>query len=146
MTTNPDLPLVYSCSGYSSAAQMANYLALRLDRIGAAEMSCIAGVGGAVPHLVRIARSGRPIVAIDGCQLVCTASCLGRQGLQPVLHRVLSDHGVRKRYHTEFDEREAQRLLSELLPAVEHARRGARELPALPGGAGADGGAPGGHR
>ena len=26
------LPLVYSCSGCSSAAQMANHLALRLDR------------------------------------------------------------------------------------------------------------------
>ncbi|WP_258292173.1 putative zinc-binding protein, partial [Escherichia marmotae] len=30
-------PLVYSCSGCSSAAQMANHLALRLDRAGQAE-------------------------------------------------------------------------------------------------------------
>ena len=28
------LPLVYSCSGCSSAAQLANHLALRLDRAG----------------------------------------------------------------------------------------------------------------
>lgn len=35
------LPLVYSCSGCSSAAQMANYLAIQLDRQGDAE--------GAVP-------------------------------------------------------------------------------------------------
>jgi uncharacterized metal-binding protein len=39
-------PLVYSCPGCSSAAQMANYIALELDRRGVAEMSCIAGVGG----------------------------------------------------------------------------------------------------
>mgnify|MGYP000305313313 CR=1 FL=1 len=58
-----NLPLVYSCSGCSSAAQMANHVALRLDREGEAEMSCIAGVGGNVPHLVNIARSGRPILA-----------------------------------------------------------------------------------
>jgi len=33
MTTEYDeLPLVYSCSGCSSAAQMANDLAVRLDR------------------------------------------------------------------------------------------------------------------
>ena len=51
------LPLVYSCSGCSSAAQMANHLALRLDRAGVAEMSCIAGVGGGVAGLVRTARS-----------------------------------------------------------------------------------------
>ena len=45
-------PLVYSCSGCSSAAQMANYLALQLDRQGEAEMSCIAGVGGNVKNFL----------------------------------------------------------------------------------------------
>src|SRR5690606_2179578 len=60
-------PLVYSCSGCSSAAQMANQLALWLDREGAAEMSCIAGVGGGVTGLVRTAQAGRPILALDGC-------------------------------------------------------------------------------
>lgn len=45
MTSNNNnkLPLVYSCSGCSSAAQMANALAVRLDREKVAEMSCIAG-------------------------------------------------------------------------------------------------------
>lgn len=42
-------PLVYSCSGCSSAAQLANHVALQLDRRGVAEMSCIAGVGGDGP-------------------------------------------------------------------------------------------------
>lgn len=41
-----DKPLVYSCSGCSSAAQMSNYLAVQLDRMGIAETPCIAGVGG----------------------------------------------------------------------------------------------------
>ena len=54
-----DLPLVYSCSGCSAAAQTANTLAVRLDRRHLAEMSCIAGVGGDVEALVRVARSGR---------------------------------------------------------------------------------------
>ena len=53
------LPLVYSCSGASTAAQMANHIAVRLDRLKVAEMSCIAGVGGDVKPLVRIAQSGR---------------------------------------------------------------------------------------
>ncbi|MCC6353379.1 MAG: hypothetical protein IT577_05805, partial [Verrucomicrobiae bacterium] len=46
------VPLVYSCSGASSAAQMANHLAIRLDRMGVAEMSCAAGLGGDVGPLV----------------------------------------------------------------------------------------------
>ena len=61
--------LVYSCSGSSNVAQLANYIAVRLDRLGLAEMSCIAGVGGDVRALVRKATSGQPVVIIDGCPL-----------------------------------------------------------------------------
>ena len=53
-------PIVYSCSGCSSAAQLANHVALRLDRCGAAEMSCIAGVGGDVPHLMKLRAQAAP--------------------------------------------------------------------------------------
>lgn len=116
------LPLVYSCSGCSSAAQLANHLALRLDREGVAQMSCIAGVGGNVPGLVRLARQaaerGRPILAIDGCALACTKGCLGQRGLAPSEHVVLADSGVRKRYRTDFDPDEANRLYVGLVGRV----------------------------
>ena len=118
MAAKVRIPLVYSCSGCSSAAQMANYLALRLDRLGIAEMSCIAGVGGDVPHLTKIAQSGRPIVALDGCPLECVKNCLARHALKPELHVLLSAHGVRKRYHADFDDQRAQQLLEDLAPKV----------------------------
>lgn len=107
---NPKPPLVYSCSGCSSAAQMANHLALRLDRDGLAEMSCIAGVGGGVAALVRTAQGGRPILALDGCVLACTAACLQREGVRPTRHLLLSEHGVKKRRHADFDAGEAERI------------------------------------
>ncbi|MFZ5510645.1 MAG: putative zinc-binding protein [Pseudomonadota bacterium] len=106
------LPLVYSCSGCSSAAQMTNFVALQLDREGVAEMSCIAGVGGNVPHLVNIARSGRPIIALDGCPLECARSCLRQRGVEPDMHLVLSNFGVKKKYHAEFDVQQAHQLLA----------------------------------
>ena len=112
-------PLVYSCSGCSSAAQMANHLALKLDRDGAAEMSCIAGVGGGVAGLVRTARSGRRILALDGCVLKCVSACLANAGVVADTHLVLSDYGVRKRMHADFDPAQAQRIYNaELLPAA----------------------------
>lgn len=55
------LPLVYFCSGFSSATQTENYIALKLDREEEAKMSCIYGIGGNAQHLVNIARSGPPI-------------------------------------------------------------------------------------
>jgi uncharacterized metal-binding protein len=115
---NP-LPLVYSCSGCSDAAQLANHLAVRLDRAGVAEMSCIAGVGGGVPNLVRKAReaaaTGRPIIALDGCVLACCRACLGQQKIEPSRHVRLHEMGVRKRYHTAFDAEQADRLFADLV-------------------------------
>ena len=114
------LPLVYSCSGCSSAAQTAHYIALKLDREGEAEMSCISGVGGNVPHLVNIARSGRPILALDGCPLACTLHCLSERGVAADYHLQLHEYGVKKRYHTDFDQEQADRVASEV---AQQARR-----------------------
>ncbi|MFI4939121.1 MAG: putative zinc-binding protein [Burkholderiales bacterium] len=111
---NDSLPLVYSCSGCSSAAQMANHLALKLDRHGIAEMSCIAGVGGNVPHLVRIARSGRPILALDGCALQCVKNSLAQRGVEPTRHVLLQQYGIKKRYRTDFNLAEADGLFERI--------------------------------
>lgn len=93
------LPLVYACSGCSSSAQLANQLALRLDHQGLAEMSCIAGVASDVKPLVRTARSGRPILALDGCALHCVRHALARQEVRPQVHVDFSRHAVAKDLH-----------------------------------------------
>jgi len=112
-------PLVYLCSGCSSAAQMANWLAIRLDRDGVAEMSCIAGVGGGVTGLVRTAQSGRPVLALDGCVLACVSACLAGAGVSADTHLVLSEHGVKKRRHADFDPAQANEIYArEVLPAA----------------------------
>jgi uncharacterized metal-binding protein len=119
------LPLVYSCSGCSNAAQLANHVAVRLDREQVAEMSCIAGVGGDVESLVRTATSGRPIIALDGCPLQCAKNCLKRHGVEPTLHYTLSEFGVRKRYHADFDMDDAQRVIAQVREDLLSGRAGA---------------------
>lgn len=114
MSQEKKLPLVYSCSGASSAAQMANHIAVKLDRLQVAEMSCIAGVGGDVKPLVRTAKSGRPIIALDGCPLHCAAHILKRHGITADQHYDLSKMGVKKQYHEDFDPQEAARMLERI--------------------------------
>ncbi len=110
-------PLVYACSGCSSAAQMANQMALWLDREGVAEMSCIAGVGGGVSGLVHTAQSGRAILALDGCVLACVSACLSRAQVSANEHVLLSDFGVKKRKHADFDQDQAGEVYRrEVLP------------------------------
>lgn len=115
MTGDSKLPLVYSCSGASSAAQMANHIAVRMDRLEVAEMSCIAGVGGDVKPLVRTAKSGRPIIALDGCPLHCAAQILKRHGLAADRHYDLSKMGVSKKKHEDFDPVQAAEMLQRIV-------------------------------
>ena len=107
-------PLVYSCSGCSSAAQMANYLAIQLDRLNLAEMSCIAGVGGNVKKLVRTALSGRKIIVIDGCPLACSKACLANHSVKPDLDIELTRLGVQKKQHEDFNIDQANGILEDL--------------------------------
>lgn len=128
MSPHSKPPLVYACSGASSAAQMANHIAVKLDRLKAAEMSCIAGVGGDVKPLVRTAKSGRPIIALDGCPLHCAAHILKRHGLRADKHYDLSKMGVKKKYHEDFDPAQAAQVLrqiqQELAPASQPGNAG----------------------
>lgn len=114
----PEKPLVYSCSGCSSAAQMANYLAVKMDREGVAEMSCIAGVGGNVKKLVRTALSGKKIIVIDGCPLACSKACLKNHNIFPDTHFELTALGVNKRQHEDFDLMQANEIFSTIIEKV----------------------------
>jgi uncharacterized metal-binding protein len=113
-TRTDNKPLVYSCSGCSSAAQMANYIAVQLDRMDVAEMSCIAGVGGNVKNLVRTATSGRKIIVIDGCPLACSKACLSNHSVKPDINIDLSSMGVSKKLHEDFDMDNANQILKRI--------------------------------
>jgi uncharacterized metal-binding protein len=92
-----NLPLVYSCSGCSNVAQLANDVAVVLDRDGHAQMSCIVGLGGDVKGLVKLAQSGRPILAIDGCKIACVHKTLEKHNVTPKWHMELTSFGIKKR-------------------------------------------------
>ena len=125
-------PLVYSCSGCSSAAQMANYLAIKMDRAGVAEMSCIAGIGGNVKKMVHTALSGRKIITIDGCPLACSKECMAKHNIIPDMHFELTSFGVSKKQHEDFDVEEANHLLEkmEALISEKNTKISLRELQA----------------
>jgi len=90
-------PIVYSCSGCSNLAQMAHNISLTLDGDGIAEMSCISGVVGKVKPIMDLAKSGRAIIAIDGCELGCTKACLDNSNLNVDHYFKISDLGFEKR-------------------------------------------------
>lgn len=112
--TKQKLPVVYSCSGCSSAAQMSNAIAIKLDRLQLAEMSCIAGVGGDVASHVRKAKSAEKIIGIDGCPLHCVKNCLKRHGVEPTIHIDLATMNVSKKIHADYDEHEFEHVFQRI--------------------------------
>lgn len=112
-------PLIYSCSGCSSSAQMANYMAIQIDRKGIADMSCIAGVGGNVQKFVKTARAGRKIIVIDGCPLACSKACLNQHSIEADLCIELTGYGVKKQNHVDFNREQADELLEMVIGKID---------------------------
>jgi uncharacterized metal-binding protein len=117
--SNEGFPLAYSCAGCSSAARIANDLAVRLDRERYADMSCIAGVGGYFAPLMKTATSGRSILVIDGCPLECASKSLEHHGVTPNRHVNLAIRGVAKEYHSDYDDDQADAGFEALVEEVE---------------------------
>ena len=97
-----ELPLIYSCSGCSNIAQLANQVAIELDREQRTEMSCIAGIGGGISAIIKKAKSGREIIALDGCALHCVKHSLAKHNITSTYHYTLTEYGIRKQYHMDF--------------------------------------------
>ena len=110
MTARKHRPLIYACSGCSDVAQLANNAAVKLDHAGEYEMSCISGVGGKVPALVKTAQCGRPVTVIDGCPLHCALRCLENVGVSPQQHVRLYDYGFKKRYGKSYDDESVDKV------------------------------------
>lgn len=109
------VPVVYACSGCTSAGELADDVARRLDRDGLAEMGSIAGIGAGDPQQLSKAKARFPIIAIDGCANGCARRCLERHGIEPAHHYVLSSYGVARRSRTAFAAEEAEAALRAIL-------------------------------
>ena len=92
----PLKPVVFACSGCSPAGQLANQLALELDRRGIAEMSCLAGLGAGKPVFLKLAER-RPVWIIDGCPIECGGGIADKVHRPAVLHLRLHDFGIKKK-------------------------------------------------
>jgi uncharacterized metal-binding protein len=115
VTSRKQRPLIYSCSGCSDVAQLANNVAVKLDHAGEFEMSCISGVGGKVPALVKTAQSGRPVTVIDGCPLHCARACLENIGVTPDEHVRLYEFGFKKHYGQSYGTQAVDEVCEDVL-------------------------------
>ena len=89
-------PCVLACSGCSRAGELADLTARRLQKMGVAKMSCLAGVGGHVKSITITVQRAPELLMIDGCPLECGANTLRLVGITEFQHLKLHELGVRK--------------------------------------------------
>ena len=105
----PPLPYVLACSGCSHAGELADLTARRLNQLGVAKMSCLAGVGGHVKAITTTVQRATELLMIDGCPLECGAKTLRLAGITEFRHLKLHELGVRK-HETEVTPEAVQSL------------------------------------
>ena len=89
--------------------ELADRTARRLDELGIARMSCLAGVGGRIKSIVGTIQHAPVILMIDGCPLECGGNSLKLAGLTEFQHFKLHEFGVRK-HDSEVREETVQAL------------------------------------
>jgi uncharacterized metal-binding protein len=72
-----------------------------------------------VKALVKVAKTKRKIVVIDGCPLACAKACLNNHGIEPDAHIKLSDSGIKKQQHIDFDLEEANKIYDVIVDDIE---------------------------
>ena len=77
-------------------------------------MSCISGVGGDVPQLLRVAKSGRSVIGLDGCALACVRHCLERHAIALTRYYQLQQYGVRRLLRADFDPEQALKVIDHI--------------------------------
>jgi len=87
--------LIFPCSGGSDVGELSDRVARRMARCGQAKMFCLAGVGAHVPGMIESTKAAKKLIAIDGCQVLCSKKILEHAGFSPVSFN-LKDMGFEK--------------------------------------------------
>jgi small redox-active disulfide protein 2 len=90
--------IIYPCSGGSNVSQISNEAAKILVSKGAGKFSCLVGIGAHGKGFIDSARKAQKVVVIDGCGVQCALKTLQHVEIEPSLHVIVTDMGVKKDY------------------------------------------------
>jgi len=76
--------LIFPCSGGSDVGELSDRVARKMAKCGQAKMFCLAGIGAHVSGMIESAKAAKKIIAIDGCQVLCSKKILEHAGFNPI--------------------------------------------------------------
>ncbi len=88
----------YPCSGGSNVGQISNDAAKSLSEQGLGKFSCLAGIGSHGEGFLTNAKRAKHVVSLDGCASKCSYNTLRHAGIEPTMHIVVTELGIKKAY------------------------------------------------
>lgn len=76
--------LIFPCSGGADVGELSDRVARKMAQCGQAKMFCLAGIGAHIPGMLESAKAANKIIAIDGCQVLCSKKILEHAGFTPI--------------------------------------------------------------
>ncbi|MGQ9731606.1 MAG: putative zinc-binding protein [Candidatus Zipacnadales bacterium] len=107
--------LLFSCAGGSNVGQIANDAAIKLEQSGVGRLYCLAGIGGRVEGMVKHAQSVPFTVVIDGCSVCCARKTLEQVGIEPTIHTIVTELGIKKEHTYEYPPEDVERVVDAVL-------------------------------
>jgi uncharacterized metal-binding protein len=108
--------LIYACAGAANTGYLADQVARKLNREGAADMTCLAAVGADLSGFIESAKSAGKNIVIDGCPVACGKKIFEAKGL-PFTHFTTTDFGVEKK-KTEITQEVIDRVSAEICEEI----------------------------
>ena len=94
----PNDILIFSCAGSSNVGQIANLAAVRLAQEGVGRYFCLAGIGGHVSGMIESTKTGKILIAIDGCPVGCAKKTLEHTGFNIDEYVQVTELGIEKNH------------------------------------------------
>lgn len=104
--------LIFPCSGGSDVGELSDRVARKMAKCGQAKMFCLAGIGAHIPGMIESAKAANKIIAIDGCQVLCSKKILEHAGFKPISYN-LKDIGFEKG-KTQVNEENTEKAASKI--------------------------------
>ena len=105
--------------------QIANRAAIKLTQDDWGRYFCLAGIGGHVPGMIESTKSGKMLVAIDGCAVSCAKKTLEHAGFHIDEYVQVTELGIEKNHNFDLDPMEVGKVAGYLTARISKRRVGA---------------------
>ncbi len=113
LCSSSDIRIV-ACSGASNVGQIANQAAIDLAKANVGGFFCLAGVGGHIKGMVKLAKDAGLMITIDGCPVQCAAKTLQHADIEPAIQIVVTEFGIEKSHDITPNEEACTRIVEKV--------------------------------